>query len=89
MEFLGGNQKLQICRFNSKTPSFVGEAYDLKYGRIWYDVKQGDQIGRNFAYWKIVLFGQFFLNRQVAKIFGLLLTMVKSYYFKPWLKVMY
>jgi hypothetical protein len=39
---------------------------------------QGDQIGRIFAYWVIVYYGQFYAKKyHRSKIFGLLLFMVK------------
>jgi hypothetical protein len=37
--------------------------------------RQGDQIGRIFAYGAIVQFGQFFCILEVAQIFGLLFSM--------------
>jgi hypothetical protein len=37
----------------------------------------GDQIGRIFAQWLIVYFGQFLLFRNMAHIFGLLFSTVE------------
>jgi hypothetical protein len=39
--------------------------------------KQGDQIGRIFAIWALVYFGQFFLNYQSNQYFWLLFPTVK------------
>jgi hypothetical protein len=39
---------------------------------IKLNLKQGDQIGRFFAYWAIAFFGQFFEITKVAQNFGLL-----------------
>jgi hypothetical protein len=38
--------------------------------------EQGDQIGRIFAHWVILYYGQFFQLQKAAHIFGLLLFMV-------------
>jgi hypothetical protein len=38
---------------------------------------QGDQIGRIFAFWAVVYFGQFFLIGKKRKLFGLLFSAVQ------------
>jgi hypothetical protein len=35
-----------------------------------WDVNQGDQIGRIFAYWVIIFFGRFLKISEVAQIYG-------------------
>jgi hypothetical protein len=35
--------------------------------------EQGDQIGRNFAHWVVVYFGQFLKISKIAHLFGLFL----------------
>jgi hypothetical protein len=41
------------------------------------DAVQGDQIGRIFAYWEIVIFGLFLENYRNRQKFGLLFSAVK------------
>jgi hypothetical protein len=43
---------------------------------LYFD--QGDQIGRIFAYWAILFFGQFFLTTEEAQFFGKLFSLVKN-----------
>jgi hypothetical protein len=47
---------------------------------IFTPQEQGDQIGRIFAHWVIVHFGQFFEITEVAQIFGVPISMVKVLY---------
>jgi hypothetical protein len=44
---------------------------------IYMCLYQGDQIGRIFARWVIVYFGQFFTIAQVARIFGTHISTIK------------